>query len=172
MQGSPCVTPNDIIDGLLDREGEGDPAKGYRDPHDRGGRTSWGISERAHPEAWKDGPPSRERAAEIYRLEYISPWDWVAYDPLRVQLIDCHVLHGKTGAVRLLQQALGTRADGVLGINTAAAYDNVAARLSMRLLNNSLVAWRLKFFDDLTDRNASQKRFEEGWSNRALVFLV
>jgi len=54
---------------------------GYsNDPDDPGGRTIYGISERAHPEAWKHGPPTFEQAAAIYRRDY---WDRCGCDELQ-----------------------------------------------------------------------------------------
>jgi lysozyme family protein len=164
------VTVPEIINGILDREGWNGPD--FRDKDDRGGRTAWGISERAHPEAWKNGPPSRERATGIYLREYVAPWDWLHYEPLRVQLIDCTVHHGYRRAVKLFQRALGVDDDGVLGRRTIAAYELYRFPVVLRYLNNGLVAYRLQFIDKLTDAERSQKRFEEGWENRALLFIA
>lgn len=164
------MSPDQIIDGILDREGENGPD--YLDAHDKGGRTSWGISERAHPEAWIDGPPSREAAAAIYRRIYVAPWEWVTYPPLRNQLIDCTVLHGQHRTAKLLQLVLGNVAvDGRLGPQTRYWTERGTER-DHRLINNSLAAYRLRFIDALTDDDPSQKRFEEGWENRALRFVI
>jgi lysozyme family protein len=165
------MTIDDVIDGILDREKEGDASKGYLDPNDQGGRTTWGISERSHPDAWKDGPPSREQAREIYRSIYVTPFLWVNYQPLRVQLIDIAVHSGVTRAVRLLQIALGITVDGRIGEQTQ-YYTQKGKERDWRILNNALVAHRLHFVDTITDNTASQKRFEEGWESRSLVFVV
>jgi lysozyme family protein len=164
------MTDSDIINGILDREGWNGPD--FLDKDDRGGRTSWGISERAHPEAWRNGPPSRELAAALYYAEYVLPWRWVEYDPLRAQLIDMTVLHGYPNAVRLLQRTVGETVDGVLGPRTRHAVDLYRWPLPLRCLNNALVAFRLQFIDRLTDADLSQKRNEEGWESRCLLFLV
>lgn len=172
------MTSDEIIDGILDREGEGDKSKGYLAKGDRGGRTTWGISERSHPEAWMSGPPSRARARQIYLNEYVAPWAFVEYKPLRVQLIDCHVLHGRSGAAKLLQRVLGVAEDGVIGRVTRntladALHDPWNDNFdSGRHVNNALVAWRLKLTDDISDADKSQKVNEEGWENRCLKFLV
>jgi lysozyme family protein len=159
-----------VIEGILTREGEGDASKGYLAKGDRGGRTTWGISEKAHPEAWANGKvPTRESAAALYRREYVKPWEWVESDLIAEQLIDCEVLHGHPNAARLLQRTLGVDDDGVIGLNTQRALN--ALPVVYRHVNNALVAWRLKFIDDLTDKNVSQKVNEEGWENRALSFL-
>ena len=160
------MTLDQLLDELLEREGWNGPE--FLDLHDRGGRTSWGISERAHPEAWKHGPPSKEDARLIYSQEYVLPFDWVQ-DPLRVQLIDIAVNSGERTAVRLLQRAIGVIDDGIVGPVTRAA---TKAAGSPRMVNNALVAFRLRFVDDLSDGNPTQKRFEEGWENRALLFLL
>jgi lysozyme family protein len=160
------VTDAEIIDGILNREKRGEPP--WIAPGDRGGRTSWGISERAHPEAWVDGPPSRERAAEIYRLEYLEPFASLE-EPLRIQMIDIGVTSGVSEAWKLLQKVIGVRPDGSPGPVTRAA---LAAAGSARMINNALVAARLQFIDQITDGDLRQKINEEGWENRALVFLV
>lgn len=170
------MTANDIIDGILEREGEnrrvvkGVPT--YLAPGDLGGRTTWGISERSHPEVWKHGPPSKATARAIYWSEYVRPWDWIAYSDLRNQMVDCTVLHGKTNAVKLLQRGLGITDDGTMGPLTQACYRAIPTIAAYRYLNNSIVAFRLAFIDRISDATASQKINEEGWENRALEFLI
>ncbi len=169
------MTVDQIIEGILLREGPGDPAKGYLYKHDAGGRTNWGISERAHPEEWANGKvPSRERAAEIYRDEYLLPWAWVKNEPLNTQLVDCSVLHGYTRAVKLLQRTFGTEVDGVVGPKTRLFYGASMEKVGAnpRHVNNALVAFRLKLIDEISDADVKQKAFEEGWEGRALSFLL
>lgn len=170
------MTSEQILDELLEREGE-NKANNYLDPADRGGRTTWGVSERAHPEMWVNGPPTKDACRDLYRREYLAPWNWLLIDrdsePLRVQVIDCTVHHGLSRAVKLLQQTIDVPVDGVVGPVTK--HDTtyfITASDTARLLNNALVAQRLKFIDTLTDAEKSQKRFEEGWENRALSFLI
>ncbi len=160
------MTVDQIIEGILDREGEGRPP--YTKPGDRGGRTSWGISERAHPAAWRNGPPTREDARAIYSAEYIAPLLWIPYEPLLVQVIDFAVNSGLPRAVYWLQRTLGIGADGKLGPATERAVRSADARL----VNNALVAARLLLIDQLTDHEKDQLKFEEGWESRALKFLV
>lgn len=160
------MTDLEVIDGILDREKRGEPP--WIAPGDRGGRTSWGISERAHPEAWTSGPPTREQAAEIYRREYLTPFASLE-EPLREQAIDIGVTSGVGTAWMLIQKVIGVRPDGKPGPITLAA---LAAAGSARMINNALVAVRLQFIDKITDADVRQKINEEGWENRALVFLV
>lgn len=106
---------------------------GYSDhPADPGGRTLHGISERAHPDAWIGGPPSKDAAAAIYRREY---WDRCGCDllPPAVALIvfDAAVNQGAAWAVLALQRVLGVRQDGRVGPITAkAAAVNPAATVA------------------------------------------
>lgn len=166
------MTVEEIINGILEREGEQKPP--YLAKGDRGGRTNWGISERAHPEVWMSGPPNRERAAQVYQNEYVKPWEWVKDEPLKVQLIDISVMSGVKRGVKLLQETLGEKADGLVGPATRMALTRACFRVGSdsRHVNNALVAFRLKFYDALTDEDKSQKINEEGWENRALRFLI
>lgn len=165
------MTPDLIIEGILDREGEGTPP--FEVEGDKGGRTSWGISERWHPEAWAEGPPSREQAKAIYLEQYVRPFAWVAFEPLKVQLIDFGVVHGVGQATHCLQALLGATLDGIAGPKTRYGVERLCnVRRGGIILNNALVASRLLIIDQMTDREKSQKKFEEGWSDRALKFLT
>lgn len=166
------MTPDQIIDGILDREGEQQPP--YLAKGDRGGRTNWGISERAHPEVWMSGPPDRARARQVYLHTYVKPWDWLLSEPLKVQLIDITVLSGYARAVCLLQEALGDlTVDGVLGSHTrhaiveATMFDSVA-----RQVNNALVAMRVRHFGLIANTLVDQRPNLRGWINRAVLFIV
>lgn len=169
------MTVEEIIEGVLLSEGEGKPP--YLVAGDKGGRTSWGISERAHPWAWKDGPPSKGLAKEIYRREYAAPWVLVTNDPLRAQLTDISVLHGK-GKVPIWLQEVGlsvqptTPLDNIVQEINIRLMELTTAEIPLRMLNNALVASRLGWIDRATDQDLGQKKFEEGWESRALRFLV
>ena len=164
------MTVTEIIDGILEREGENRPD--FLTPGDKGGRTSWGISERAHPEAWHAGPPTRAEAALIYMAQYVTPFELLgSYSPqVMDQMIDFGVTSGPKVAIYWFQRVLSVTPDGRIGKHTMAAYAAVLPHYV--LLNNALVAARLKFIDTLTDAEKSQKQFEEGWESRALSFLV
>lgn len=91
------------------------------DPDDPGGETNFGISKRAHPrEDIKN--MTKERAAAIYRSDY---WDRCHCDALPPSLamvtFDAAVNQGVGAAVRMLQKAVGTTVDGVMGPMTEAA---------------------------------------------------
>lgn len=111
-----------IINGILESEGPGKPPT-YLAPGDSGGRTSWGISERSHPEMWRPGPPSREQAYAIILAKYVTPLDRLIEflpEPFIAALADDAVLSGGgyITAVKRLQAVLGVDIDGVLGHDT------------------------------------------------------
>lgn len=165
------MTIDEILDGILEREGEGTPP--YLDPVDKGGRTRWGISERSHPMAWVDGPPSRETAKYIYTRRYVAPFDAlrdVGIDErVRVALIDDAVLSGTKAAIKSLQRVLGCTPDGVIGHETIAAA--VKANTDAQWLLTRLVQDRAQRLARIIERNPSQARYAVGWITRALSFL-
>lgn len=111
-----------LIDRILRREG-GDRAT--NDPADSGGRTRFGISEQANPEAWADGIVTRAEAQGIYYDRYIlaEKFDRIADPWLREQVVDFGVTSGPDTACRLLQKVVGAKIDGSLGAQTIAAID-------------------------------------------------
>lgn len=164
------MTDETILDGLLRAEG------GFVNlPADKGGPTNFGVTQETLA-AWRGRPVSVEEvrlmspleARAIYRDQYLRPFDALP-EPLRVQMVDFAVNSGVGTAWRWLQKVVGVLPDGHPGPVTMAA---LGASGSPRMVNNALVAARLKFIDDLSDAEKSQKQFEEGWENRALTFLV
>lgn len=95
------------------------------DPDDPGGRTIYGISEAAHPEAWQDGPPEYSEAREIYYSAYWLPCRCEDLPPaLAFVLFDTAVNIGAGRARKLLQEAVGSKIDGIIGPNTLEAIRN------------------------------------------------
>lgn len=161
------MTPDQIVDGLLDREGEGKPP--YLEKDDAGGRTSWGISERAHPEAWVNGPPSRDQAKAIYFAIYIKPFSSIGfYNPsLMVVLVDDAVMSGVDAAIKRLQAVLKVKIDGELGYLTIQAL-----RLwTTQNLVQAFVVERVIRITRLVERRPSDLTNLTGWVTRILTFL-
>mgnify|MGYP003398824534 FL=1 len=95
---------------------------GYvNDPNDPGGETKFGISKRAYP-ALDIVSLTAADAKRVYRRDY---WEFVSGDalpwPLSYFVFDAAVNQGAAPAIRMLQQALGVEADGVIGPQTLAA---------------------------------------------------
>ncbi len=131
------------------------------DPHDPGGETKFGISQRAYPRL-SIGQLSKDDACEIYRKDY---WDKVSGDDLpsriAVAVFDCAVNQGVRRAKRLLQRALRVRVDGRIGPITRAA---IASANEDALLLDFL-SHRLRAYAGT--RNS--KRYMRGWSRRVLA---
>ena len=161
------MTAEEIIEDVLIAEGES-KWPGYLAPNDRGGRTNWGISERAHPEEWANGKvPNKERAREVLMRVYHRPFEDIVDPVIRAQLVDWAVLHGEPRTRKWVGRMISNRRDAEPAnnhtINTAQA--------SSAFFNDALVAWRLKLIDEISDADIKQKSNEEGWENRALKFL-
>lgn len=128
------------------------------DPHDHGGLTKYGISQRAYPDL-DIRSLTREDAAALYRRDY---WDRCRCDELpptlRLVVFDAAVNQGVPSAIRLLQRALGVAADGVIGpITLAAAHD-----ANHDALLTELVARRINDYG----LQPQFVRYGLGWSRR------
>jgi lysozyme family protein len=157
-------TISDIIDDIIVREGP--PTN---DPTDAGGRTAYGISERANPEAWADNKVTEAEAREIYLRKYVRwpRFDQITDSDLQAQLVDFGVNSGPMIATKKLQEIVGTDQDGVIGPATLTAL----SIMNVALVNNELVKSRLKMICRIVQKNPSQIKYLLGWVNRALEFL-
>jgi len=170
------MTPDEIIKAIILAEG-GD--KETNDPSDSGGRTKFGISERAHPEAWADGDVTRPEAEGIYRNKYIDQpdFDLIQDVHLQHQLVDMGVPSGPTTAIKTLQQVVGVTPDGVIGPKTLAAISNypngrlfghpVPGRL---LLNLAVRDARIMLYAGIAKRRPKDLKYLLGWLRRAMDF--
>lgn len=149
---------NRAFDLLMESEG------GYsEDSLDTGGETNFGISKRAYP---KEDIRflTIDKAKEIYRRDY---WDAIRAGelpyPLNLFVFDAAVNQGKKPAVRMLQEALKIKLDGVIGQQTikaaVAASDSVCADyLSIRAVRYA--------------NTANFGRFGRGWMRRLFVLAA
>lgn len=167
---------SDFIDDIIRREG-GD--KETNDPADSGGRTKYGISERAHPEAWADGDVTHDEARVIYRKTYIlaEKFDQIKDEWLRHQVIDFGVPSGPDTAARMLQQVVGVKVDGVIGPKTLEAIENYPAGTLFGvpvpgkvLLNLAFRDARTLFYAALAKKRPKDLKWLLGWIRRAFEF--
>src|SRR5688500_26774 len=88
--------------------------KDTNNPNDSGGRTKYGISERSHPSAWVNGPPTLEEAKDIYfKMYFVSTNIYLVQpDYLRDQVADWAVTSGPHIAIQHLQRILKVDDDG------------------------------------------------------------
>lgn len=135
---------------------------GYvNDPQDPGGETIYGISRRAHPEAWRQGQPTLEEAQAIYLRDYWRPLRCNEIPAaVAVFLFDTGVNTGNRRAIQFLQRALGVKDDGIIGPITLGA----ANRASMDTLVPAIAAERLLHIASLS----TWGRFGRGWSRRVV----
>jgi lysozyme family protein len=162
------MTVDEILDAVIAREGG---ALITADPVDAGGRTRYGISERAHPEAWLHGPPTLTDAKAIYEKHYVAPFaplvDVGIDERVRVALIDDAVLSGTRTAIMTLQLAVGVVVDGVLGPETIAA----AQAEDGQYVLIRLVQRRAHRLARIVERDPRQAKFIVGWMDRCVSML-
>lgn len=112
-------------------------------PRDPGGATNLGVTQRTLDE-WRRRRPEwslpgdvrnlkKPDAARIYRAGY---WEEVRGDdlPAGIDLLafDCAVNQGSARARRLLQEAAGVTADGIIGPRTLAAVSKATPQMLIR----------------------------------------
>lgn len=167
---------SDIIDDIIRREGG---AAETDDPSDSGGRTKYGISEKAHPEAWEDGTVTHEEAKSIYKETYIlaEKFDLVVDEKLRHQLVDFGVTSGPDTATRLLQQLVGVKVDGAIGPKTLEAIASYPGGKLFGfevpgnvLLNLAFRDARQMHYATIAKRRPKDLKYILGWLRRAQEF--
>jgi len=134
-----------------------------------GGRTKFGIFEKAHPEVWEDGDVTIEEAIAIYRKHY---WDVIRGDEvnkfspkLALSMFDWAVNAGPTRAVIFLQRVLLIEpAAGKFGRLTMLA-------LEMYPNKNEIVTVYNQKRDDyyaklIQSNSAKYGAYKLGWQNR------
>jgi len=145
--------------------------------NDPGKRTMWGITERDFPEAWKDGPPSRKKAVEIYFEHFWRPCrlDEVRSFDVAFEVFDTAINCGPVAAVKFLQAvanklsvAMGMRAiavDGKMGtetlrrVNALIARDREEALIVYQNILQGMHYWALSNSPTMDD-------FLAGWNKR------
>ena len=179
MTDSACLTIDQLIDALIDREG------GYvAHPADRGGATCFGITEavaRAHGFGGAMSELPRAEAVAIYRrLYWLRPGlDAIAVlaPRLAAELFDTGANMGPAVAVTFLQRALTALnrnardypdlvPDGRIGVATLTALDAfLAARGSAgeTILLRALDALQGERYLRLAERRPANEAFLYGW---------
>lgn len=138
---------------VLDREGGL-----VNDPNDPGGITKYGISKRAYP-SLDIASLTREDAIAIYRRDYWSACKCDQLPPaVACVVFDAAVNQGTHAATIALQNALGIKADGVIGQQTLAQ----AKALDGKELVGELIARRMVAYGSI----ANFSRYGLGWSRR------
>lgn len=102
----------------------------------------------------------------LRRIATDNGFQSIAYEPLRLQLIDFAYNSGPSLAIRWLQRVLRVERSGTFDSATRWKL----AESDPYLVNEGLIAARLKMIDLWTDADAKRKAWEEGLENRALSF--
>lgn len=143
------------IEILLKHEG------GYvNHPKDPGGETNFGIAKRFYPDL-NIRTLTKEDAVEIYRRDFWEKCKIELLPPaLRLIVFDCAVNQGPGVAVGLLQAAVGSKVDGVLGPETLTKLQG----LNVTKVLEKYAALRLERYQ----RNPKFAYFGDGWTKRLL----
>jgi lysozyme family protein len=152
---------------LLKKEG------GYVfDPADRGGETKFGITKASYPNLDIKNL-ALEEAREIYLRDYWNPISLSQIGDQNVAefMLDTAANSGTGTAGKMLQKAaniLGARltVDGAVGPLTVKAVN----ALNANALLSNMVSWRVKFYENIVAKDASQRKFLKGWLARAKSF--
>lgn len=144
---------DDAFKDLIGHEG------GYiHHPRDPGGETKYGITRRSYPNEDIRGM-TLDRAKAIYRRDF---WDAVRGDempyPVAFNVFDGAVNSGVRTSARWLQQAVGTRPDGIIGPITMTAIHAAHPDRTVARYNGI----RLQFMTDLS----TWGDFGKGWARR------
>lgn len=137
---------------------------GYsNDPADPGGETRFGISKRAYPnEDIKNLTVAR--AQEIFRRDYWAPLHCDEMPaPLAIAVSDAAFNHGPHAAIEMLQEALGVKADGIIGHATLRAARAAGPDEVIRFCR-----LRISRYHDLAALRPYQRKFLSGWVGRVL----
>ena len=160
-----------MIAAVIQREGG---SKFTDITEDRGGATKFGVTlatlKGVNPKATAEDVKKLTlgQAKAIYSQIY---WDdaKVGQMPIGIQdlVFDANVNHGVTNSNRLLQKALASlgadiKVDGKVGNKTL----NALNKYDTDELRAAILAQRKDFYDNIIEKDASQKKFQKGWFNR------
>lgn len=160
---------------LLEEEG------GWSDhPNDNGGQTFNGVTQATYDD-WRSRvkklPKQTVRKAtpaEIKELYEVLYWRACGADrfpwPINYLTFDAAVNSGVSRGVRWTQAGLGTDQDGIVGLATRTAAQEVVTNGNAKALL-SIVQARADFLADLVKRDQSQLVFLKGWTRRLLRVL-
>lgn len=161
------------------------------DPRDPGGITHWGVClsflkdfYRRHADFLGSigvmGPVTREtiktlrkeQAKQIFRFEF---WDRNHCEDiaktsprLATAFYDTSVNMGKEAAAKLLQTAVGAKADGIIGPKTMQAVREMGDFMAAA----ALIELRKNRYLQIVDKRPTSKCFLQGWFNRCSALAV
>jgi lysozyme family protein len=143
---------------------------GYvKDPKDAGGETKYGVSKRSYPHLDIKNL-TRDQARQIYFVDFWMKAKCESIDDenIATKFFDLAVHTGIPQAIKLIQRA--SRAAG-----TQVAEDGIIGSITLKAINEAdstdllaaLKAEAAGYYRLIANANPSQRRFIEGWLNRA-----
>jgi lysozyme family protein len=138
---------------------------GYvNDPNDAGGETNFGISKRSYPDVDIKNLTVADASA-IYFRDWWTKYNYGAIIPQAVasKVFDTSVNLGPSRAHKMLQEAAGATADGVLGPATLAVV-NMMNSLTILFTFQNLQA---SYYRNLVLVDPTLQKFLAGWIARA-----
>ena len=153
-------------------------------PHDRGGKTIYGIASASWPDAYdevmkhypKNTAKALEVAQEFYRENFwkARPFDSISNRDVATFCFDMHVNHSFRAAGRIIQRACNALSpgqyaplteDGHMGPKTVRRINALSARYQDALMM-SLAGERYKYYRTLVQRRPENASFMRGWAAR------
>lgn len=133
--------------------------------HDKGGFSKYGISSRAYPHLNIE-TLTIEQAEEVYKKDY---WNVLKGDRIYSQMVanylmDIAVNMGVVRAIKMIQEVIGVKKDGIVGIITIGAI-NVHDE---NVIISELALKRIRKYRNICIKDKTQKVFFFGWIDRAL----
>nr|DAZ23983.1 MAG TPA: Lysozyme [Caudoviricetes sp.] len=141
------------------------------DPLDRGGATNKGITIGTFRSFYgKDATVEQlknitdEQWMHIFKSGYWDPWkaDEITSQSIANIVVDWAWASGTGTSIKQVQRLLGVESDGIVGPKTLSAINYA----DQRTLFAEIHAARLKFVDNIVQRDPTQVRFLKGWKNR------
>lgn len=157
---------NDCLTFTLQQEG------GYSDnPADHGGATQYGITQGTYDyyritRGYPQQPVSNisfVEASAIYLADYWQPSECDQLPvPVDLCVFDTAVNCGPSRAIKMLQAAVGTTQDGIIGGGTLAATN----AMTPVAVATQYCDEREQYYRDIVAQQPSQAQFLNGWINR------
>lgn len=157
---------NDFLKKVLKLEG------GYvNHPNDKGGCTNKGVTINTFREIYGENMNcsdlkniTDEQLEFIYKKNYWDPcWgDNINCPKIAQIIVDWAVNSGVKTAIKNVQKIVGTTPDGIMGPKTIEAIN----KYPVKELFNELKKNRQIFYENIVEKNPSQKVFLNGWLNR------
>lgn len=134
------------------------------------GLTRYGIGQHSHPHIRPDfytcSPTEALMTAySVYKAEYWNRFsgDQLVDDGVASCLLNFSINDGELREVKMLQECLGVREDGIMGMDTLSATN----AFNPRILANALRAAQADFYRTVVLNQPTDARFLTGWLRRA-----